>query len=523
MNAPISIEGSATLIRRPHFRLVGDELFFLISKRPHTRLSSSDAALWAALDPEVSVRELRKRFPGQADATIARLVDLEVCELVHSCDRSRRRRIVVFEPHSDDAALSVGGTMWMRRHECEFVVVTIASRSNCTSYYHLDREFFDVDEVSSLRHAESTLCARLLCGQHRALGQSDAPLRYQPGNWSLDWFRRHRGSVFAFVAHHSNEGELRTWTQAIRDALIDLRPDEVWIPLGSRHTDHELARNACLTALVEEPSLVDHAAIGLYEEVPHCVWFPGYATSVLAALTRLGACLRLEAMPIATVVADKLHLLSLYGSQFTVSAVRADIEASARMAGGERGPAERLWRLQRLPSAVEPLSMSADEAVVRAAPRLAAWVGRHRQAPRMRILLVYPAGRWKDDMEFLFNVFPAARFDVYTSVAAAAEIDGFASPRIGVHPVRSNWWSWTRLAVSMPMMRPMPTLVLAGERRLRESRLVATFWPMSDTVVLPTMDFLVRSLRRLVLPDPATPHDPTQSQHTQTTGMHVLA
>jgi LmbE family N-acetylglucosaminyl deacetylase len=502
------------VLRRPHFRLVGDELFFLISRRPHAQLSPSESAVWAALDADLSMGELRQRFPGQADATIARFVDLEVCELVHSCGSSGRRRVIVIEPHSDDAALSVGGTMWMRRHECEFLVVTIASRSNCTSYYHLDREFFDVDEVSSLRHAESTLFARLLGGQHRALDQSDAPLRYHAGNWSLDWFRRHRASVSAFVVHHSSDGELRAWTQAIRGALTDIRADEVWIPLGSPHTDHELARNACLAALLEEPSVVEHGAICLYEEVPYCVWFPAYATSVLAALARLGASLSLEAMPISTVLADKLHLLSVYGSQFTVSALRADIETSARMAAGESGMAERLWRLERPPRALEPLAISTDdESVVRrTAQQLSTWVRRHRQADRMRILLLPAAGRWMEDMEFLFKVFPGARFEVYASVAAAAEVEGFASHRIRVYPVGASWMSWARLALSMPLTRPMPTLFLAGDRRLRVSQRIAAFWPMSDTVVLPTMDLLVRLLRQLGAQAPATPHKPTQGE-----------
>jgi LmbE family N-acetylglucosaminyl deacetylase len=484
MNAPISIEGSATVLRRPHFRLVGNDLYFLISRRPHAQLSPSESAAWAALDADLSMSELRQRFPAQADATIARFVDLGICELAHSCDRSGRRRVLVFEPHSDDAALSVGGTMWMRRRECEFVVVTIASRSNCTSYYHLDREFFNVDEVSSLRRAESTLFARLLCGQHRALDQSDAPLRYHPGNWSL--------------------------TQVIRRALTDVGADEVWFPLGSSHTDHELARNACLTALLEEPSLVKQGGIRLYEEVPHCVWFPRYATSVLAALTRLGASLSLEVMPISTVLPDKLHLLSLYGSQFTVSAVRADIETSARMAAGESGMAERLWRLERPPRAVDPLSIATDDLVGRrAAAQLSTWILRHRQADRMRILLLPAAGRWREDMEFLFDVFPAAQFEVYASVAAVAEVEGFASHRIGVNPVGATRMSWARLLLSMPLMRPMPTLFLAGDRRFRLSQRVAAFWPMSDTVVLPTMDLLVLLLRQRGAEDPATPHKPT--------------
>ena len=89
------------------------------------------------------------------------------------------------EPHSDDAVLSIGGTLWARRHECEFVVATVCSRSNFTSYYMLGRDYFDVDAISSLRAAEAELFVRLIGGQYRALGRSDAPLRYHGGSRSF--------------------------------------------------------------------------------------------------------------------------------------------------------------------------------------------------------------------------------------------------------------------------------------------------------------------------------------------------
>jgi len=388
--------------------------------------------------------------------------------------------------------------MWIRRHECEFLVVTIASRSNFTSYYDLDKEFFEVDKVSSLRNAEAAVFVRLLGAQHRALDQLDAVLRYHGGDWSLDWYRRHRSSISAFVAHHSGEEELRAWTAAVRAVLSDIRADEVWIPLGSPHTDHQLARSACLTALLEDASLVGHSAVRLYQEVPYAARYPTFTASVVDTLTRLGASLIPEAVPITAVFADKLRLVSLYRSQFELGTIRADVEASARMAAGDSGMAELFWRLERLPKTLEPLSLCADERVVHhTAQQLSRWVRRHRQANGMRILLLFPAGRWAEDMEFLFRTFPAAHFDVYVSPSTAAEVADFTSPRIRAHPIGAGRMAWVRLAFGLSLTRPMPTLFLAGERRLREARGLAALWPMSDPVVLPTMDHLVLSLRQL--------------------------
>ena len=69
---------------------------------------------------------------------------------------------MVIEPHMDDAVLSVGGLMLQRCGECEFLIVTIATRSVATSYRDLDREFFDIETVSGIRKAESRIVARLL-------------------------------------------------------------------------------------------------------------------------------------------------------------------------------------------------------------------------------------------------------------------------------------------------------------------------------------------------------------------------
>ena len=115
----------------------------------------------------------------------------------------------------DDAVLSVGGLMWALRNTCEFTVVSIAGHSNFTSYYMLDREFFNVARVSALRKAESELVMRLLGGRHVILEEYDAPLRCQPGNWTLDWYRRHRRSIIAYIHHCSPENEISNWTATV--------------------------------------------------------------------------------------------------------------------------------------------------------------------------------------------------------------------------------------------------------------------------------------------------------------------
>jgi LmbE family N-acetylglucosaminyl deacetylase len=492
-DASAELCGSAKVVRRPHFRQVGDELLFLISRRPHARLSDAERAVWTALEGEPSVDALRIRFPG-ANAILRRFVEWGICEIVETEFRPGRRRILIFEPHSDDAVLSVGGTMWLRRHEVEFTVATIGSRSNFTSYYYLERDYFNVREISSLRDAEGTLFCRLLGGRYQALGQPEAALRYHDGDWSLDWHRQHKHAVSAFIAHHSGSRELRAWMDAIRATLLRERPDEVWFPLGGPHTDHQLTRDACLTLMSEEPKLLEGCETRFYQDVPYAAWSPEFTSTVLRALTASGAELIPEIVSIATGFEEKLHLVSLYGSQFKIDVIGPDVRECARMAAEGAGLAERFWLLRKPPATTQPVSIRFDEPIVRrAADLLSPWVRRHRNAERIRLLLLVPAGRWAEDMQYLLRVFPRAHFDIYAAVLA--ETEQFQSPRIRVSHVGSGLKAWGRFAFRLMLMKPLPTLFLAGQKRLREAQMLSRLWPMSDPIVIPTMDHLVAALQ----------------------------
>jgi hypothetical protein len=98
-------------------------------------------------------------------------------------------------------------------------------------------------------------------------------------------------------------------------------------------------------------------------------------------------------------------------------------------------------------------------------------------------------------MRYLLQAFPNAQFHVH--VAAVAETEQFASPRIRLNKVGSGAKAWSLFAFRLMLMKPMPTLFLAGENRLREGRWLSQLWPMSDPIVMQTMDHLVAALRRL--------------------------
>jgi hypothetical protein len=62
-----------------------------------------------------------------------------------------------------------------------------------------------------------------------------------------------------------------------------------------------------------------------------------------------------------------------------------------------------------------------------------------------------------------------------------------------------------RLALRLALGRPLPTLFLSGEKRLREARWLAALWPGSDTVVAASMNHLVLAIRQLAESRPGSP------------------
>lgn len=495
------LSADAIPIRLPHYRLRDGGLYFLISRRPTVVLDAGEQRVWESVDGSRSVGDLAGLFPaGCGEAALRRFLESGACALVERSFPAGRRRIVVVEPHMDDAALSLGGTMWSRRDECEFTIVTLAGRNNFTSYFSLERDYFDVDEVSALRRAESALVARALGGRHVALDLPEAPLRYRAGDWTLDWYLRHRRSIAAFVSHSSGPAELLAWTDALRQALRDLPADEVWMPIGvGPHTDHELARNACLALLTESPELMSRCVVRLYQEVPYAAQFPAFTAEIVEELTRSGARLELEQAFVTEAFPDKLRLISMFGSQFKLKAMQPGIEASARAAaGGDGRMAELLYRVLTPPRHLDLVALSVGAREVRELAReLGPWLARHRRARRVRVFLRPPAGRWAEDVQWLLDALPRARLDLHVAGDALAEVLEFHSPRVRVRPIGRGAVAWVLAVLRANLSGPAPTLVVTYPDRMREVRLLGRLVPLSDLLAVPSMNCLALAMRSL--------------------------
>lgn len=491
------IESAHIPLKRPHFHLRGAELYFMISKRPYLVMDGNEVALWNRIDGAASVGELEDICP-EAREILGRWREAEIVEIAAAEFPAGRRKVLVIEPHMDDAILSVGGIMWDRRKTHEFVVASLVGFSNFTSYHRIDRDYFDVATVTALRCDESSLIMRLLGGRHLALDCHDAPLRYQPGNWSLDWFRKNRRSIAAFINQAPVADEVSHWAVELGRLIRETEADEVWFPMGvGTSTDHETTRNSCLLALME---LRDHRVcpdVYLYQDVPYAMNFPWHTGQILDALTAAGADLQQERVDITNAMPDKLRLISIFASQFKMSYMGHRVENTARLASAATGEfGELIVRARSLPAAVDFLELYSGRDHLRTLSRtLDAWAERHQKARRITLLCPMGVGRWKDLMGSLLEMFPESEFDIHLTADGVDETSRFVSPRIRIHPVRPSpkAWFFTILRVLLSMSRPL--VVCTGWKIKKAEPLIRLMRFPFDAIPAISIGHLVVALR----------------------------
>jgi LmbE family N-acetylglucosaminyl deacetylase len=482
------------LVLRPHFKLRGKQILHAVSAESCAELTDFELRIWNTLQQPASVDSIRTGFGKGADAVIGKFLQAQYCDAVESTFPANRRKVLVVEPHADDSTLSIGGTLWLRRHECEFVIATMATRSN-HAYGHISGSgFLHIDDATQVRRLESEHFARIIGGTHVAVGMTDAALRYRDDDWTADFYSRHRISVRVRTSRAPDAAELRIWTDAVKRLLIDHPSEEIWIPLGGPHTDHILTAASCFAAFRSDPAAVVDRTIRIYSEFPYAARYPHHMRQVFAALEDSGIVLEESRIPIDGVRDQKTRLASIYDSQ-NIQEMLPDTDASASIGEPAGSFIERLWAVRRMPVHGDPsarilavVSGARDESVAR-------WLARNRTRERLRIVLLVPSGRWPEDLSTFEAEFPNATFDVYASPASQAEVADHPSERVKVRPLGAGMLAWLLLSVRFVFSpRGGPVLVHVSDRRLRLARLLARSWLRSDTMIVTSIDSLTVSV-----------------------------
>ncbi|MGB3797804.1 MAG: PIG-L family deacetylase [Alteraurantiacibacter sp.] len=487
-------------LQRPHFELRDGKLYFLISTRPHVELDGAGSKLWNAIDGKTTVSQLEQQAAGSRD----RLRDLwqrEAIELVEAEFPEARKQALVVEPHMDDAVLSIGGLMWDRRRNTRFTVLTVQSVSNYTSYHKIDRQYFDVEEVSELRRQESELSLAHVGGSLMTMGELDAALRFEPGNWSVDWFKANKKSITAYINHSSPTGHVEQLAQTLADIFRQSDATELYFNIGiGRAADHEATRNACLLALQENPDLFAKFKVFLYQDVPYQVEFPDHAARLVETLNAAGCTLEAVTQDIESAMPHKLRMVSAFGSQFKANHMGPRVVATALQTaqGTSHDHAETYYRLNSLPAnRLDEQLYSASDHIENLAKRLPKWLRAARKASLIQIISPVGIGHWERDMAVLLNAFPNADFRVYLPPAAIAETARLTSDRISVESVSGGGSAWGKLLIRQALGGRGPIVMTTSFKLAKLAPLAQTTLFFAKVLPVGSVDNLVSALSRM--------------------------
>jgi LmbE family N-acetylglucosaminyl deacetylase len=429
----------------PHYRRRGRSVFFMSSRRPALELSEQDIALFDGIDGCRSAAELEEIHPGAAQRLI-QWRDAALLELIPSISPPAAPRLVVIEPHMDDAVLSAGGRLLHRRGKCGITILSVVKRSNFTSYLTRNRGALSVEEVTELRQKEAALAAKVIGAESRCLEWIDAPLRLIPSQrWSATVFRQFAKNPQAFVKIFPNSAEVSLLAGQLSDAAKQLRPDELWIPMGlGDHIDHRTTRDACLRMLAESPEAFAAVSVCMYEDIPYVsAKLVGHDRQIRNAFAACGTRLIPMREDISDVFAEKVRLATLYASQFKSSYIEPVLREAAQGEAGQLGKfAEAFYRLEGHVGVPRESDMCRDAsglAALRA--RAAEWLGDRRRPPRLTVIALPTGhlGRWANDTEFLLSAIPDIDLRGYVAESCAWQAEG-GNGKVRFRVVRRGGW-----------------------------------------------------------------------------------
>ncbi|MBE0672998.1 MAG: PIG-L family deacetylase [Anaerolineales bacterium] len=435
-------------IVRPHYRLEGNHLYFLISRRPSAELSEKEMRIFRTIDGGKNVSEIA-RGEKDAEQSLRKWFDEDILELVPPIVPPASPHLVVIEPHMDDAMLSVGGRLLQRRGKNRITILSVVKYSNFTSYWDLKRDYLDVAAVTKLRLGESALAARMIGAEHRSLDWTDAPIRFFPGDrWRVDDLKRILPTIFAYMEISPDPADIAVLQRNLVKALEELAPDEIWIPMGlGSHVDHRTVRSACIGALAPGGSRFPNASVQIYEDLPYNK--ASHAKQIENTLENQGGVLTRCTEDVTDVFDEKLRVISVFASQFKRAfidpLIRTCAEKASQVVPGRLS--ETYYRVDCRPALPRESSMAPNRDVLEAGRRRVRSLAQKPAMHQMVVILATPSanpGRWRTDCDRLLSRFPDARIRLVIPKDMSWQFSFPVNERIRIIALRSGLAGWIR-------------------------------------------------------------------------------
>jgi LmbE family N-acetylglucosaminyl deacetylase len=436
----------------------------MLSRRPTLEILPDEVSFYEAIDGSRTVAQLEERHPG-AGELLRQWHQAEVLELIAPITPPSHPRIVVIEPHIDDAVLSAGGRMLNRSGKSHITVLSVVTRSIFTSYLTLGRPFLDCQAITKLRNEESELACRLIGAEHRSLGWDDAPLRVLPADqWTAETAEICKDSLYLFTNYVPDQREIHVLAEQLARKLCALAPDELWFPMGlGNHVDHRMTRNACLLMLTEARSQFQNTIVSMYEDLPYAET-PGHPKQVENVMRAAGNCVTRETEEITDVFEEKARVASVYASQFKSSYIIPDLRGAAEREGrGDGRLGEAYLRLEGKVQAPRESLLARESRGLRRLESQVRRLVKPGDGPGKITIVALPTGsmgKWKSATKCLLNSIPDPRFQIFAPSNTAWQMGEGVEERISVRLVPNRWQSFARIITSQVFRVGSPVVIL---------------------------------------------------------------
>lgn len=265
---------------------------------------------------------------------LKQLIEQDIVILVpgrvtHHSPKSPVERWSVISPHSDDAALSIGGTLAALDEAIEISLLTMIGPSRCAGT--CAPLYGDVETVTHIRTAEDDLYGEFIGAKVECANIQDVEM-YVDVNGSR-WAER--------IMDKPDDFRLMQYVLALKSYFEQHTPDVILAPLAvGAHGDHAATHLALWSLLPELLKKAPETRVFFYEDLPYCQY------DQPALVKRLKDFNNLKSVINTIDATQKARGVSIYRSQYVAADIAWDIlEYAEKLSAKEGVYVERLWKL----------------------------------------------------------------------------------------------------------------------------------------------------------------------------------
>lgn len=240
----------------------------------------------------------------------------------------KKEKWVVLSPHSDDAALSIGGILSKYQNDVDITIFTLTGPSRCAGT--CSSLYGDIPKITRIRKNEDILCAQFLGARLVCADIEDGEMYVD--NFGVCWADQimstpddHRINLF-----YSSMGSFFDKTSP---------PNRVFCPIAAgAHVDHAATHAAFSSLARERHSYFSKTRIFFYEDLPYCQ----YEYDKL--ISRIDDIKGIKSHIVPIDPSKKKNTIIPYQSQYFVDQIFFDIFTySENLIPESKNMVERIW------------------------------------------------------------------------------------------------------------------------------------------------------------------------------------